>query len=97
MHSTIRKPDKSSASIGDQAGSIHVDVTVENKTSKTFHFPQREIVFEIMKDGQHYDTLTTNGAAFDMAPGTKMTGTFDRPITSDGTYTWQAKTWYYVK
>jgi len=80
-----------------QSGNIHVVVTVENKTSKTFHFPKREIDLVITKDGQAYYTLATNGAAFDMAPGTKMTGTFDRPVTMSGTYAWQAKTWYYAK
>jgi len=76
---------------------VHVVVTVENKTKKTFHFPDREIQWDITKNGKHLDTLTTHGAAFDMAPGGKMTGTFDEPIPDDGTYLWQAKTWYYVK
>lgn len=97
MKSTIQKGDKSTASVGDEATYIHVEVTVENKTSKTFRFPQREIILEIVKDGSHLSTLSTHGAGFDMAPGTKMTGTFDQKIQSDGTYNWQAKTWYYVK
>ena len=79
------------------SGKIHAVVTIENKTNKTFRFPSREIDFEITKDGQHFDTVTTTGPGFDMTPGTKMTGTFDRPITEDGTYAWQARVWYYVR
>jgi hypothetical protein len=78
-------------------GDIHAVVTIENNTKKTFRFPSREIDFVITKDGQHFDTVTTNGAGFDMTPGTKMTGTFDRPITQDGAYAWQAHVWYYVE
>ena len=97
MRSEIRKPDDSQASEGDYVGSIHVDVTIENKTSKTFVFPKREIIFEITKDGQHFDTLTTSGPGFAMTPGGKMMGQFDRPIAKDGTYSWRAKTWFTTK
>jgi hypothetical protein len=78
-------------------GAIHAVVTVENKTKKTFRFPSREIDLVMTRNGRHFDTITTNGPAFDMTPGTKMTGTFDRPITEDGSYTWQAKLWYFVR
>jgi len=76
---------------------IHVVVTIENKTSKTFYFPKREIDLVVLKNNSSYDTLATNGAAFTMSPGAKMTGTFDLPLTENGTYSWRAKTWYYAK
>jgi len=92
-------PDAATISMQSTASNsnIHVVVTVENKTQKTFHFPKREIDLVILKDNKSYDTLATHGDAFDMAPGTKMTGTFDLPVTQSGTYSWRAKTWYYVK
>jgi hypothetical protein len=78
-------------------GDIHVVVTITNKTSKTFHFPAREIEWDATRNKQHFATLTTHGAGFDMPPGAKMTGTFDQHVTEDGIYVWQAKTWYYTK
>ena len=81
-----------------QAGNdLHVEVPIENKTKATFVFPKREILLVVTKDGAHFDTLATEGPRFEMPPGAKMTGKFDRPITHDGTYSWQAKTWYYAK
>ena len=97
MTSQFRKEDKTSASEGDELHSIHVEVVVQNKTEKTFVFAKREIALDIYKDGKLYDTLATTGEGFNMTPGGKMTATFDRPITSDGDYLWQAKTWYYEK
>ncbi len=76
---------------------IHSVVTVENKTKRTFHFPSREIEWDVTRNKQHFATLTTHGAGFDMAPGAKMTGTFDQKVNSDGVYVWQAKVWYYAK
>lgn len=97
MDTEFREPDKSTASNGDDLDAIHVEVVVQNNTQKTFVFAKREIALEIYKDGELYDTLVTSGEGFDMTPGGKMTATFDRPITSDGDYLWQAKTWYYEK
>jgi len=97
MDSEFRKKDQSKASNGDELHSIHVEVVVENNTEKTFVFAKREIALDIYKDGKLYDTLVTTGEGFNMTPGGKMTATFDRPITSDGDYLWQAKTWYYEK
>lgn len=76
---------------------LHVELLIENKTSKTFVFPKREIVLVIERDGKSFDTLKTTGEGFSMTPGGKMTGKFDRPISKDGTYTWQAKTWFFEK
>ena len=97
MSSEFRKKDESEASNGDDVHSIHVEVVVQNNTEKTFVFAKREIALDIYKDGKLYDSLVTTGPGFDMTPGGKMTATFDRPITSDGHYLWQAKTWYYEK
>jgi hypothetical protein len=97
MDSEFRKEDKSEASNGDELDAIHVQVVVQNNTEKTFVFAKREIALDIYKDGKLYDTLVTTGEGFNMTPGGKMTATFDRPITSDGDYLWQAKTWYYEK
>ncbi len=97
MDSVVRESDKSAAEPGDRIESIHVEVVVTNKTSKTFVFAKREIVLEILRDGKVFDTLTTTGKGFEMTPSGKMTGTFDRPITMDGTYSWQARTWYHPK
>ena len=97
MTSEFRKQDDTKASEGDEVHSLHVEVVVQNNTEKTFVFAKREIAFDIYKDGTLYDTLVTTGPGFNMTPGGKMTGTFDRPITSDGDYLWQAKTWYYEK
>ena len=97
MDSEFRKKDQSVASNGDDLRSIHVEVVVQNNTEKTFVFAKREIALDIYKDGKLYDTLVTSGEGFNMTPGGKMTATFDRPITSDGDYLWQAKTWYYEK
>jgi hypothetical protein len=76
---------------------LHVDVTIENKTKKTFVFPKREIALLIERNGSRFDLLKTTGASFEMTPGGKMTGKFDRPISKDGSYTWQTKTWYFEK
>lgn len=97
MDSEFRKSDESQASNGDDLHSIHVEVVVQNNTEKTFVFAKREIALDIYKGGKLYDTLVTTGPGFSMTPGGKMTATFDRPITSDGDYLWQAKTWYYEK
>jgi hypothetical protein len=97
MSSEYRKKDESKASEGDDVSSIHVEVVVQNKTESTFVFAKREIALDIFKDGKLYDSLATTGEGFNMTPGGKMTATFDRPITSDGDYLWQAKTWYYEK
>jgi hypothetical protein len=97
MDSEFRKKDQTEASNGDELHSIHVEVVVQNNTEKTFVFAKREIALDIYKDGELYDTLVTSGEGFNMTPGGKMTATFDRPITSDGDYLWQAKTWYYEK
>lgn len=97
MDTEFRKKDKSKANDGDELHSIHVEVVVQNKTEKTFVFAKREIALAIYKDGKVFDTLVTTGEGFNMTPGGKMTATFDRPITSDGEYVWQAKTWYYEK
>jgi hypothetical protein len=97
MTSEFRKKDQTKASEGDALHSIHVEVVVQNKTERTFIFAKREIALDIYKDGKLYDSLATAGEGFNMTPGGKMTATFDRPITSDGDYLWQAKTWYYEK
>ena len=97
MTSQFRKKDMTGASEGDELHSIHVEVTVQNRTEDTFVFAKREIALDIFKDGKLYDTLVTSGEGFNMTPGGKMTATFDRPITTDGDYLWQAKTWYYEK
>jgi hypothetical protein len=97
MTSEFRKDDKTQAKEGDDLDAIHVEVIVENKTEETFVFAKREIVLDIYRDGKLYDTLATTGEGFNMTPGGKMTATFDRPITADGDYLWQAKTWYYEK
>jgi hypothetical protein len=97
MSSEFRKKDGSRANDGDPLDSIHVEVTVQNKTEKTFVFARREIALDIYRNGRIYDTLVTNGEGFDMTPGGTMTAKFDRPLTSDGDYMWQAKTWYYEK
>ncbi len=95
----VSHPNAATITMDSTLGSskIHAVVTIENKSSRTFHFPSREIDFEITRDGKHFDTITTSGAAFDMTPGTKMTGTFDRPISENGTYAWQARVWYWVE
>jgi hypothetical protein len=95
MTSEVRKPNKQKASEGDEVGAIHVEVVVTNASDDTFTFAKREIVLEILKGGKVYDTFSTTGTGFDMTPGTKMNGTFDRPITEDGSYSWRAKIWYY--
>jgi hypothetical protein len=97
MTSEFRKKDQTKASNGDEVHAIHVEAVVENNTEQTFVFAKREIALDIYKDGKLYDTLVTTGPGFSMTPGGKMTATFDRPITSDGDYLWQAKTWYYEK
>lgn len=97
MRSRVLGPDEGEASEGEEVGSIHVEVVVSNSTESTFVFAKREIVLEIFKGGRLYDSYATKGDGFDMTPGSKMTGTFDRPITQDGTYTWRAKVWYYER
>jgi hypothetical protein len=90
-------PDETKAAEGEPFKSIHVEVVVENKTAQTFVFAKREIALDIYREGKLWDTLVTTGEGFNMTPGGKMTATFDRPITTDGDYEWQAKTWYYAK
>jgi hypothetical protein len=97
MTSERRDADDNRAQEGDEAGSIHVLVTVENTTDETLVFPRREIVLDVYRNGRLWDRLITKGPGFEMTPRGKMKGTFDRPLTEDGNYTWQAKTWYYEK
>ena len=97
MTTELRKNDDSEADDGDELGSIFVEVLVENKTDETFVFNKREVALDIYRDGKLVQTLVTEGAGFDLTPGGKMNATFDRPITSDGEYEWQAKIWYYTK
>jgi hypothetical protein len=97
MDTEIRDADDNEAQDGDEAGSIHALVEVENTTDRTLVFPKREIVLDIFRNGRLWDRLITKGPGFEMTPGGKMKGTFDRPLTEDGEYTWQAKTWYYTK
>jgi hypothetical protein len=95
LKSEVWNRDDEPADEGDEAVTLHVEVVVANRTDETFTFPKREIVFDLFRNGRRYDRLVTEGDGFDMTPGAKMTGTFDRPIAEDGTYTWQAKTWYH--
>jgi hypothetical protein len=95
--SESRKDDGTRANIGDEVGSIHVEVVVRNDTSRTFVFKKREIVLDIYRNGKRYDRLVTSGPGFEMTPGGKMTAQFDRPIVEDGNYAWRAKTSYYAK
>jgi hypothetical protein len=97
LESNAWTPSKKDASDGDDIGSIHMEVTVSNSSQKTFVFAKREIVLEVFRNGKLYDRFATSGAGFEMTPGSKMTGTFDRPITQDGSYSWRAKIWYYEK
>jgi hypothetical protein len=97
MSSKVLEGDESEAETGDEISSIHVEVLVENKTGRTFVFESREIVLELRRNGRTFDILETKGEGFEMTPQGRMTGTFDRPVTMDGTYTWQAKTYYRAK
>jgi hypothetical protein len=97
MDSVVWDPDKEEAGNGDEIGSIHVEVTVSNASQDTFVFAKREIVLDLYRNGKLYDSFATKGDGFEMTPGSKMNGTFDRPITEDGEYAWQAKVWYYEK
>jgi hypothetical protein len=97
MSSELRESNDSRAEESDPVTSIHVEVEVNNKTQRTFVFAKREIVLEIFRNGRLYDSFATKGPGFEMTPGSKMTGTFDRPVTDGGEYSWQAKVWYYEK
>lgn len=97
ISTTPWKGNKTTAGPADDVAFLHVVVTVENKTSKTFTFPKREIVLEVYKNGKLYNTLSTTGDGFDMTPNGKMTGDFQQPISEDGDYSLQAKVWYYQK
>jgi hypothetical protein len=76
---------------------IEAEVVVENKTDDTFRFAKREVVLDIFRNGKLWKRLDTDGAGFDLTPGGKMTGSFEQPVTDDGTYSWEAKVWYYKK
>ncbi len=97
MTSKILGPDEQEAARGQPVDSLHVNVIVRNGTQKTFAFPKREIVLDIYRDGRLFERLVTKGDGFDMTPGGEMRGKFDQPITRDGNYSWQAKTWYRAK
>lgn len=95
--SESRKNDGTKAAIGQQVGSIHVEVVVRNDTDRTYVFDKREVVLDIFRNGERYDRLVTTGPGFEMTPGGRMTAQFDRPIVEDGTYSWQAKVRYHAK
>ncbi len=97
MNSEARDADKDEIENGGTVSSLHVSVVVSNASESTFVFAKREIVLEIFRNGKPYDSFSTNGSGFEMTPGSKMTGSFDRPITESGTYEWRAKVWYYKK
>jgi len=97
MSTELRESNNSEAEASDPITSLHVEVLVRNETQRTFVFAKREIVLEIFRNGKRYDSFATKGPGFEMTPGSEMTGTFDRPITEGGEYTWQAKVWYYRK
>src|SRR5947208_3250814 len=46
------------------------------------------------RNAKPFDALATHGPGFEMAPSGRMTATFDREISQDGDYSWQAKVWY---
>lgn len=98
LSSELRESNKSEAEANDAVSSIHVEVLVENNTKRTFVFAKREIVLDLFRDGKLFDSFSTTGDGFEMTPGSRMNGTFDRPITKGGSsYSWQAKIWYYEK
>lgn len=97
MTSELQESNGSAAESGDAVAAIHVEVEVTNSTDRTFVFDKREIVLEIYRNGRLFDSFSTKGEGFELTPGSKMTGEFDRPISQSGEYTWQAKIWYYRK
>lgn len=95
MDSAALDADKETVGEGATISSIHVEVVVSNTSKETFRFARREIVLDVFRNGERYDSFATEGSGFDLTPGSNMTGTFDRPITDEGTYSWRARVWYY--
>lgn len=95
---TFLKSDGSEAKEGDEVTKLRVFVVVENKTAnRTFVFPRREIALVTTRNGNELTTPKTTGASFEMPPGGKLDSSFEVPITSDGSYEWRGKTWFYEK
>ena len=98
MESRVLDKDRGSLGDDEDVAFLAVEVVVSNDTKDgTFVFDKREIVLEIFRNGRLYDSFSTTGSGFEMTPGSKMTGEFDRPITQPGEYSWRAKIWYYRK
>ena len=91
------QPDDKTAEEGDDVKMLHVDVVVRNDTNRTFVFPERVIGLDVYRNGRIDERLDTEGEGFEMPPGGEMRAKFDKPIVKDGTYRWEAKTWYYAK
>lgn len=90
--------DGSEAEEGDRVTRLRVFVVVENKTAnRTFVFPRREVLLETKRDGEPLDPIRTTGPSFEMPPGAKLDSSFEVPVTSDGSYEWRSKTWFYEK
>jgi len=83
--------------LGDDINKIHVEVTVENDTDRTYVFAKRDVSLRVERNGSAYEELSTTGEGFDMTPGSKMFAKFDVPISDDGTFRWAARTWFYPK
>jgi len=96
MTSTVLKPNQQPAAGGDQVGWIKVHVDVVNNTSKTFVFPQRKVALVVTHNGKD-DVNETAGPYTEVPPGGALHADFLNPETSDGTYTWRAKVWFYAK
>ncbi len=97
MTSKAIAPSGDEAVLGRDINKIHVEVTVENDTDRTYVFAKRDVSLRVERNGSRYEELSTTGEGFDMTPGSKMFAKFDVPINDDGPFRWAARTWFSPK
>ncbi len=97
MVSKAIAPGGDQAGLGDELNKIHVEVTVDNDTDRTYVFAKRDVSLRVERNGSTYEELSTTGEGFDMTPGSKMSAKFDVPMSDDGAFRWGARTWFYPK
>lgn len=108
MTSRVLDQSGGDAATGERAEVLKVDVLIKNNTNRTFVFPKVEILLDVFRDGSRIIRVpSSENRSFEMRPNTSMTATFTVRLpqsgappnnrTQDGTYQWQAKTWYYQR
>ncbi len=97
MGSQVLQPNGAPAGKGDPVQKVKVSAKIENKTSKTFIFPEGDVSLKMTRDGTELKTPKAQNGYYEMEPGLSMTAEFEVSTTQNGNYSWRAVTWFYEK